>query len=80
MFRFFMSLVVAVVRSSAYSTKLPKLECVCAQKGLALPQAWNAGDVSPPGRCRRSDSRAAVPVHSAHAVVIVSKDKKWQHP
>ena len=25
-------------------------------KGLALPQAWNAGDVSPPGRSRRFQS------------------------
>jgi hypothetical protein len=31
---------------------------VCA-KGLALPQAWCAGDVSPPGRSRQSDSRAS---------------------
>ncbi len=32
--------------------------CVRALKGLALPQAWYAGDVSPPGRSRRSASRA----------------------
>ncbi len=30
----------------------------CTQKGLALSQAWNAGDVSPPGSYRCSDSRA----------------------
>ena len=35
---------------------------VHARKGVTLPLAWNAGDVSPPGRSRRSDSRAAVPV------------------
>jgi hypothetical protein len=33
-----------------------------ARKGLALPQVWNAGDASPPGRSRRSDSRTAAPV------------------
>ncbi len=36
-------------------------------KGLALPHAWNAGDVSPPERSRRSDTRAAVAVLFAHA-------------
>jgi hypothetical protein len=47
---------------------------MCAHtQGLALPQAWNAGDVSPPGRSRRSDSRAAPPVLSAHAVVTATK-------
>jgi hypothetical protein len=30
--------------------------------GLALPHAWNAGNVSPPGRSRLSDSLAAAPV------------------
>ncbi len=27
------------------------------RKGLALPQSWNASDVSPPGRSRWSDFR-----------------------
>jgi hypothetical protein len=36
---------------------------ILARKGLALPQARNAGDVSQPGRSRRSDSRVAAPVH-----------------
>ena len=34
---------------------------VRARKGLALPQSWNAGDVSPSGRSRRSDPCAAAP-------------------
>jgi hypothetical protein len=42
-----------------------------AMLGLALPQAWSAGDVSPPGRSRWtrgwSDSRAAAPVPCVHA-------------
>jgi hypothetical protein len=32
------------------------------EKGLALPQAWTTGDVSPPGPSRQSSSRAAAPV------------------
>ena len=32
------------------------------EKGLAQLQAWHAGDVCPPGRSRRSNSRAAAPV------------------
>ncbi len=31
-------------------------------KGLALPQVWNAGDVSPTVRSRLSDSRASASV------------------
>jgi hypothetical protein len=36
---------------------LATVTTACA-KGLVLPQVWNAGDVSPTGRFRRSDSRA----------------------
>ena len=43
-----------------------------ARKGLALPQAWNAGDVSPPGRSRRSDTLVAAPVLFAHARSLIS--------
>jgi hypothetical protein len=35
------------------------------RKGLALPQAWNAGDVSPTGRSRRSD----LPAHSTLIII-----------
>jgi hypothetical protein len=34
------------------------------RKRLALPQVWNAGDVSPTGRSHQSDSLAAAPVLS----------------
>ncbi len=44
----------------------------CARKGQAVPQAWNAGDVSPPGRSRWSASRAAAPVLFAHAHSLLS--------
>jgi hypothetical protein len=29
---------------------------------VSVTLAWSAGDVSPPGRCRRSDSHAATPI------------------
>ncbi len=45
-----------------------------ARKGLGLPQAWNAGSVNPPGRSRRSDSRAAAPVLRAHMHTLLSYD------
>jgi hypothetical protein len=37
-----------------------------ARTGLALPQAWNAGGVSPTGRSRWSDSRGSAGPLSAH--------------
>ncbi len=42
-----------------------------ALKGLALPQVWNAGDVNPTGRSRRSDSRTAAPVLCAHVFDVI---------
>ena len=42
-----------------------------ARKGLALPQAWSAGDVVPIGRARCSDSRVAAPVLRAHAHTLL---------
>ena len=50
-----------------------------ALKGLALPQVWNAGDVSPTGRSRRSDSRAAVPALSSHAVITVENSNQFHY-
>ena len=41
----------------------------CAQKGLALPQAWNAGNVSPLERSRRSDSRATACFYCTHIII-----------
>ncbi len=38
---------------------------VTTRKGLALPQAWNAGDVSPPERSRWSDARGSASPSSA---------------
>jgi hypothetical protein len=46
---------------------------VHALKGLALPQAWDAGDVSLTGQSRQSNSRAAVPLLSVHAFVTETK-------
>ncbi len=42
-----------------------------ARKRLALMQAWNAGDVSPPWRSHWSDSHAAVPVVFARAHTLL---------
>ncbi len=39
---------------------LISVTAACAKRTSAAAQAWNAGDVSPPGRCHRSDSRTAV--------------------
>ena len=55
-------------------------ECVRALKGLALPQAWNAGHVDPTGQSRRSDSCAVAPVLFAHAVVTVAQNEWFHHP
>ena len=41
-------------------------------KVQALPQAWDAGDLSPP-RCCRSDPRAAAPVLATHAHTLLSR-------
>ncbi len=48
-------------------------QSVCALKGLALPQAWSAGDMSLTGRYRLCFTRAAAPVLFAHAVVTDAK-------
>jgi hypothetical protein len=63
-----------VLSRGGYSTYFTKSKSVHTLKGLALPQAWNAGDVSPPGRSRRSDTLAAAPVLFAR--VLLSQKSK----
>ena len=65
-------LVATIVRTSGGCTRAV---FVRALKGLALPQAWNTGDVSPPAQSCWSDSRTAAPVLFAHAVVTVFKNR-----
>ena len=54
-------------------TKLPKLECVYAQQGIALPRASQSGEIALAGsRCLHS-MLAAVPVLLALAFGIVTQ-------
>ena len=50
--------------------------CACSKRTGAAA----SGDVSPTGRSRRSDSRAAAPVLFTHATVTVAKNLWFLHP
>ena len=56
-------------------TKLPKLECVPARKGLALPRASHSGEIALVGSQRLRAMLATVPVLFAHNAVTVAENK-----
>jgi hypothetical protein len=60
----------------ASSTKLPKLEWVRAQKGLALPRASHPGEIALAGSRRLHSTLAAAPVLFAHDAVTVAEKNK----
>ena len=60
-----------------YSTGFVSVIAACAKRtGAAV--SWNARDVSPIGRSRRSDSRAAVLVVFAHAQWLIAHTLLWE--
>ena len=70
------------VHCTALARGACKVECVPALKGLALSQAWNAGDVSPLAArvISPSDSHRAVLALSAHASITEARPKSLHHP
>ncbi len=64
----------------ADSTKLPKLECVHALKGLALPRASYSDEIVLADSRRLHFTLAAVPVLFVHAAVTEAKTRCFRTP
>ncbi len=57
------------------STKIPKVECVRAIKGLALPRASHSSEIARVGSHRLRNTLAAAPALFAHVIFAVAKNK-----